>query len=115
MVKVCVWGGDSSAVLCVMYHVPDCVAAAVTSKNKGVFMSSLTDLVFINVLPPFLPITISFHTSTPPLHPIILAPNGALETTLISFAFVTNPSTYTHTRTHAHMHRLCRVLARFLT
>lgn len=31
----------------------DCVAAAVTSKNKGVFMSSLTDLVFINVLPPF--------------------------------------------------------------
>lgn len=82
-----------------MYHVADCVAAAITSKNKGVFMSSLTDLVFINVLPPFfLP-----HYHQPPhitpLPPIILTPNGALETTPISFTFVSHPST-THMHTH---------------
>lgn len=115
MVKVCVWGGDSSAVLCVMYHVPDCVAAAVTSKNKGVFMSSLTDLVFINVLPPFLSITISFHTSTPP-SPHYISSKRCFGDHTDFFCICHKPfNIHTHARTHAHMHRLCRVLARFLT
>lgn len=62
--------GRARASLCMMYHVADCVAAAIASKNKGVFMSSLTDLVFINVLPPFLP---HYHelphiTPLPPLY-----------------------------------------------
>lgn len=100
---VCVCGGDSSAVLCVMYHVPDCVAAAVTSKNKGVFMSSLTDLVFINVLPPFLPITISFHTSTPP-SPHYISSKRRFGDHTDFFCICHKPfniHTHTHARTHA--------------
>lgn len=66
-VCVCDCGvGDSRAILCMMYHVADCVAAAITSKNKGLFMSRLTDLVFINVLaPPAYPPTATIHTPAP--------------------------------------------------
>lgn len=39
----------------VMYHMAHSAAAAISCKNKGVFMSSLTDSVFINVLPRALP------------------------------------------------------------
>lgn len=102
MVKVCVCvgGDDSSVVLCVMYHVPDCVAAAVTSKNKGVFMSSLTDLVFINVLPPFLSITISFHTSTPP-SPHYISSKRCFGDHTDFFCICHKPfNIHTHARTH---------------
>lgn len=46
-----------------MYHIADCVAAGVTSKNeKGCLCQALTDIVFINGLPAFLHIAIKFHT-----------------------------------------------------
>lgn len=93
------------AVLPLMYRIANCLAAAVTSKNKGVFMSSLTDLAFINVLPPFL----SHHhqlSYVTQLLPIILTQEGALETTLISFTFVSHPSTHTHAQRGASLRRL---------
>lgn len=40
----------------VMYHMAHSAAAAIPCKNKGMFMSSLADLVFINVLPHSLPL-----------------------------------------------------------
>ncbi len=83
-----------------MYHVADGVAAAVTSKNKGVFMSSLTDLVFINVLPPFLP-----HNHQPP-HITPLFPHYINSTRCFrdhtDFLWSRLPPFCTHTHTHTH-------------
>lgn len=81
-----------------MYHVADCVAAAIASKNKGVFMSSLTDLVFINVLPPFLPITISFHTSLP--FPHYINSKRCFGDHAGFFCIYLPPSTHIHTHIH---------------
>lgn len=55
------WWWGWGAAPCMMYRIANCVVAAIASKNKGVFMSSLTDLAFINVLPPSLP-----HYHQPP-------------------------------------------------
>lgn len=73
-----------------MYHIANCVAAAITSKNKGVFMSSLTDLVFINVLPSFLPH--SFQTTLPQFEKVLQRPQQLL---------LHLSATLQHTHTHS--------------
>lgn len=68
-------------------------------------MSSLTDLVFINVLPPSLPHhhQLSYINQ---LLPIILTQEGALETTLISLTFVSHPLIHTHAQRGASLRRV---------
>lgn len=103
MVKVCVCRGETpqrSCVWCITF--PTVWLLPSHQRTKGCLCQAWLIWFLLMSYLPFSPLP-SASTHQPPLHPIILAPNGALETTLISFAFVTNPSTYTHThaRTHA--------------
>lgn len=91
---------------CVLYRVADCSCCRHNRRTKGLFMSSLTDLVFINVsLPRLLPPLLCTQPYSPPPPPapppVILPPHTSVEGHTDFFCICLPPfNTHTHTHTH---------------